>query len=514
MSRSLLFFFTCTAAVVTGWTVACADPEPEPEHCFEALGDATCAERYGAERPYCNGCDGQAPDSSGCVAEPPEDSSCYSPCGGGAFAADDDSCLVGDDTDADTDTDAEVCEGPGDCPTDRPICEASTGECVSCDEAASPDEACAEADSTLPICSGGSCVACTDESPGACAGTTPVCNVSLNRCEPCTEHTQCDRSGNVGVCQLETGACFAMSDRLFVDNESSFCDLSNGLPQTPYCSIEEALESTSADEVAIVLAPRTYEIELVVDRKVAMVADRNSELFEMGERPLFLVEEFSDAIPVAVHDEGSLFLKDVYVFSDSGAITVSGSGAKLQLDDCRVGSNGTGIAVSQGEVTIRRGVIAQGPRGIAASAGAHLSVTNSVFAYHTLYSLDIVVSSVEILYSTFIALNNASAAIRCADLGAGSWVRNSIVVTEGDAPAFNCSGIERFNTPSEAELNGSWLGGWFSEFAPFGLISGQFPETLASEGVWLDGDPPTDIDGDPRPSRDGAPDFIGADRVP
>ena len=87
------------------------------------------------------------------------------------------------------------------------------------------------------------------------------------------------------------------------------------------------------------------------------------------------------------------------------------------------------------------------------------------------------------------------------------------MLTADDAPQFNCPGIERVATPVEAALP-NFDPSWFATEPPFGLVDGQFPNELSLEGVWRDGDPPTDIDGDPRPTEDGSPDFVGADRVP
>ena len=72
---------------------------PNPEHCFHASGDLTCAARFGAELPYCLGPGEGCPSVEyGCVAELPEPD-CYSPCGDGTFASDDATCLeLGDES--------------------------------------------------------------------------------------------------------------------------------------------------------------------------------------------------------------------------------------------------------------------------------------------------------------------------------------------------------------------------------------------------------------------------------
>lgn len=64
---------------------ACKSKEPDPEHCWNAKGDATCMELFGFERIYCT--TDAAPCSveadHGCVAQRPTLDECHSPCGGG-----------------------------------------------------------------------------------------------------------------------------------------------------------------------------------------------------------------------------------------------------------------------------------------------------------------------------------------------------------------------------------------------------------------------------------------------
>ena len=56
------------------------------------------------------------------------------------------------------------------------------------------------------------------------------------------------------------------------------------------------------------------------------------------------------------------------------------------------------------------------------------------------------------------------------------------------------------------------VSGWFinTVSGDFGL-SGMHPVAIDTAAQWTSGDPPTDIDGDPRPTTDGAMDFAGAD---
>jgi len=43
-----------------------------------------------------------------------------------------------------------------------------SGECVSCEELADGDGACAEQDGAMPLCVGGACVQCTEAAAEVC----------------------------------------------------------------------------------------------------------------------------------------------------------------------------------------------------------------------------------------------------------------------------------------------------------------------------------------------------------
>jgi hypothetical protein len=53
---------------------------------------------------------------------------------------------------------------------------------------------------------------------------------------------------------------------------------------------------------------------------------------------------------------------------------------------------------------------------------------------------------------------------------------------------------------------------WFTGFAGGDFhLSGTHPAALELAATWMTGDPTTDIDGDARPTMDGATDVAGAD---
>jgi hypothetical protein len=57
-----------------------------------------------------------------------------------------------------------------------------------------------------------------------------------------------------------------------------------------------------------------------------------------------------------------------------------------------------------------------------------------------------------------------------------------------------------------------FMSAWFVSYAAGDFhLSGTHPAVINTAAIWITGDPPTDIDGDPRPTTDGTPDVAGAD---
>jgi cysteine-rich repeat protein len=148
------------AAFAVGAAPACRSFEVvNAQHCHHADGDQTCAERYGAERPFCVGLnDGCATaDEYGCAAElPPIE--CYSPCGHGSLFDDDASCIdgVADEETTDTGNGDGDGDGDGDEPEPGPVCGDGIVEGdEECDDGNDlDDDDCTNA-CTLPVCGDG-----------------------------------------------------------------------------------------------------------------------------------------------------------------------------------------------------------------------------------------------------------------------------------------------------------------------------------------------------------------------
>jgi hypothetical protein len=107
-------------------------------------------------------------------------------------------------------------------------------------------------------------------------------------------------------------------------------------------------------------------------------------------------------------------------------------------------------------------------------------------------------------------------------------VRNAILVTRGGTPPDEvaCPAADITYSATEGVVVGEgnvavgmFPGGspedWFSNYAAGNFALQNDGLTLfADVAQWTTGDPPIDIDGDPRPAVDGTPDYAGADIPP
>jgi hypothetical protein len=133
-------------------------------------------------------------------------------------------------------------------------------------------------------------------------------------------------------------------------------------------------------------------------------------------------------------------------------------------------------------------------------------------------ALDILGGTVDVVYSTLFAGFGTAKALNCAGGGAGSSVRNSLIVARTDNPEIvGCDQAEVGDNAIEAALAGNTSLGamniaWFPGAAMADFHLGMnAPATISTAATWQTGDPATDIDGDARPTVDGTPDYAGAD---
>jgi hypothetical protein len=484
--------------------MACTRTDKNPDHCAHAAGDQTCQEVY-ASRPYCDLC---SPAERGCVAELPT-AECHSPCGERSpdecehATGDGDGDMTGDgdpngDGDMTGDGDPMPCMDDDDCSAATPFCDLATGTCVTCELLDDGDQACAAADPNTPVCLAevgpGACVQCTPLNLSACDGLTPVCDGPSHTCIACTDHDQCPQS----ACNLDLGNCMDPQAVVHVDGDGG----------QDFLTLSAALTAhADAPELTLIVhhkdgdAPYTESVLITGERYVAILAAPTEEpvVTGTGGNPSLRVE-----------GAATLYLRGV---SASGTQNTGRGlevhGARAVVQQCTlVGNTGGGIHLDADASLWLENSFVGGP-----AADVPLIALNG--------------GTMHILYSTVGATALSTTAMECAD-GTGSTVRNSIVLfNNGDDPEGGeliCPGIELIDNVLEGNFPGNVSVGnmsttWFTnEDGGFNagnfFLSGTHPEAIATAATWQLGDPTTDIEGDPRPTTDGSPDFAGADVIP
>jgi hypothetical protein len=525
---SIRLSLVCTGLLAgTAVGAACSNYVENDEHCIYHEGNDTCRERYGNELRYCGtvclGRDGNeaSPNGDGCVATRPEDG-CYSPCGGNKDITEDDSCVgVADtgSTDVSVGTEptgttltTEATEGPSttvntmsgsetEPTTGGPVgCTASSEctdanaplclneLCVPCTDSDTPNSSCAEKDAGLGVCGNdGACVECTSSSAEACMGETPVCDEETSACIGCAAHDDCGDS----ACAFETGECLDAC-LLEVDGDG-------GADAT---TVQAAVGMVADGEDCTIVVHELDGNEygtVVIDggKRIALLA-------ASGEEPVIQGSGIEPGIELS---EGA------QLYADGLQLRLSGTGPGLivkevatvaYVDRCEVAQNsGGGITVSDGaELHLRN-----------ATVGGSLDVP----------ALLVSDATAEVVYSTVLGSAGESAALACSGTATVD-ARNSILASRADAADdIDCEDATISYTATEVAVPGSGnvsigvMGAaettaWFEGYATgnFSLLAAG-ATIFADIAQWQSGDPPTDIDGDLRPDRDGAADYAGAD---
>jgi hypothetical protein len=328
----------------------------------------------------------------------------------------------------------------------------------------------------------GRCVACTPSNIGACEGTTPVCDGAVNECVGCGFHEQCPAS----ACDIATGACFEEGCVVEVDGDGG----------ADYSNIQAAVADGCVVIVHELNGGDTYSQFEVDGVEVAILAAD-------GEEPL--VAGLAGNPSLSVTGGAVAYVQGLRFSGNTIAEGVSVNGANLYLDRSAVVNNtGGGIVLENDAMGDLRNSFVEGDADVVA-----MTVDGS---------------AAEILYTTLGGQFDAPA-LTCTD-PTEVTVRNSIVVSRATTTDIACPDATITYSATETLFAGTGnvaIGSfdmvdattWFANYN-----GGNFGLTAAGEGVfadialWVVGDPPTDIDGDPRPTQDATPDVAGAEVLP
>jgi hypothetical protein len=445
--------------LLAGLGVGASCWRPADGHCGNLDGDLTCSERSGGR--YCDAC--QA-DGDGCTDVVPSEG-CYFPglqgtsTGGVESTSSESSTGSTGSTSADSSSGSSSssttgpvpCVSDEDCPDSAmPFCEPASGACVSCEQTRDPDATCAEQGIDSPYCVGGACVECTEHVQ--CAGGA-ACNLFTNECLP-------ERA----VFHVGMGQSYPtlLSAWLAVAQESVGTIIVHG------GTYPESISITTDAVVAFLAAP---------DAPVYWTSMTGSQLTVTAGTVLLDGVDFvgGPASDWAV----SVFLAEVWIDGAwiaprAGGVAVTGQDADVRLRNCMISTtDAPGLHVSNG-------------------------------------------ATVQALQTTMIRTGiGPGAALACESLPYAVDLRNSIVLALGGVAGdeLSCPGVMELDNATEADMGVEELDPlWFVDLADDDLhLSKLGAATFADRGVWRSGDPPVDIDGNPRPAVDGAPDYPGAD---
>lgn len=401
---------------------------------------------------------------------------------------DDDNDIDGSSTtggDDDDDDDSSSDDGPVAC-RDNTDCEGmgnqvfcEGGVCVDCSAAPDGDAACASLDADRPVCeaNSGACVACTSTNDSLCQDTTPICDAATYSCRECLQHSECGSGAckiplNMGTNDPNWGACFENVVTVAVSDVQAAFDDFDGTELAIIIDDDEAGGST------------TLNIEIDGNIDIALIgAD--------GELPNF--RQGVDEPRISLSGNAAAWLSNV---------RVSGVGA----------FNSFGIAADGAQVHIQRSrIVRNDGGGISLANNGRAVIENSFVSgnFDVAPALSVSSSSASVLYSTLGRPGNfvGDPVVACSSPDQLT-VRNSIVVNQTDtvgnevcmAATVTNSVVETTTTPTM----------WMAGFAADDYVLTGHPAGWETTAVWLDGDPPTDINGTLRPTVDGTEDVAGA----
>jgi hypothetical protein len=320
-----------------------------------------------------------------------------------------------------------------------------------------------------------------------------LCDEESGECVPCTEHGQCE----AGACAKAEGTCFAAGALvLHVDEDMS-------APEEYYASVGTAVGAVEDGGVAVIVvhaiddgSPYTGAPRIAGGKTIALLA-------APGEQPTLL----------GVSNPG---------------LRVEGVGTVVYMEGLALAGSTTSLGLQVTAATAwvdRSRIVDNNGGGILAESGATLTVRNSFVGQDASSRVSIAVSesNAQLLNNTVIGgFGMNTEALECTGVYDVD-VRNSIFATLSSTAEMNCLGAAVSFSAAETNPGGEGsiaigpvdetvMADFFAEYATGNYHLGAEGLTVF-DGIaqWQLGDPATDIDGDARPTTNGAADYAGAD---
>lgn len=501
LARLLVLWLAAAAACVV---------IPDPDHCANQGGDATCVELELGE--FCSSC---KRGNRGCVEVAPAQDCQPTPVGETSASSAPTSSSTEPTSGSVSETGLPACDPA--CGVEAPYC--LEGQCTTCSDAGG-DVFCASSDSANPQChpTWGTCAACVVDGSPACQPDAQFCDDSY-ACGGCTEHAQCPAS----ACDLEMGRCMDDAPQLWVDNDNETCAVDPmGTEESPYCTVAEALAVIGAADTTAVIRVASgvaYNEGLVWsdcanDRRLAVIGTGAFDAVLQA-----------DPNVVDVRCANVLYLANLRL-SNGMTAGIFCQDATVWLDDAMLLDDDVGLDASSCRVHVRRTQILRSTTfGIRTSNNTDLWLASSIVGSGgtdgtTSRAIEATSGMADIRFTT-VAGNRGDGknSLWCAGGIAGS-VRNSIFASEGggsvdcpqltfantafDDPDLAMAGTDnvqvlydasRFVDPSDDDYH-------LGPAAPMEYLAG---------GRWDLGDPRRDLDRQPRVAFPGAAESLGAD---
>lgn len=477
---------------------------PNPNHCANLEGDATCIER--GEGRHCtlctrdNGCVADKPTAECTPDTPPVAGSSTTDAGGTTEGTD----PSGSGTDnATSDGPAVDCDAEGtrdeDCPSEQPYC--SGGTCVACDVAGG-DDFCGGLDPAAPVCNDErvTCEPCTRDDLGSCP-SDEVCGPRFT-CVGCRLSSDCDS----GACNPSSQSCVRGGVR-WVDNGASNCPTDGtGTEISPFCTLGAAVADIAMSATGIIMlvgGGDDYDTELAITggRTVAVVGVDNPNLAPPG-------------TAVSVSTNSTALLSGLRIRESTTGVSCQSS--TVALDDVAVISNGTGLMSTDCEVWVARSTVAGSDAGGIVADGGRVNLYAAMIVGNSGDGVDAASADLDMAFTT--VAGNGGDALNCGD----ATMRSSIVVSSMADGSVNCSGLAVSDSaltkiPVTAKATdsvevGSHDPSWFDNVNLLDYHLADPDSPFTDVGLWREGDPFEDIDGDSIPLSLGTRVFPGADQ--
>jgi hypothetical protein len=398
------------------------------------------------------------------------------------------------------------------CEAGTPVCNITTDVCEGC---ADSSECSRFTDTDVCDTGTGACVECVG--PSDCGGTEPVCDA--NACRACKLDAECP-SGACG----DDGACVPESAIVYVDAAGRDANTCTRL--APCRSLAFAVSHTSLARSHIVMRPGGYVGQTSIQPQDTTA---NPLFIHGGGASLSLAQQ--EELPV-LEVEVAARIRDLSITAvGNGALALMGTepivaeriktkygytgisvGANVTLRDFDIEDATIGIAATNGQLVLDRGVIHGGQTQTAISASAAaLTISNLLVHGTTQRAMELGNSTGTISFSTVADSGSDSGtgprAIAC---GTQITIRSSIIWTPGATsrvPVEGCNVVSTIagptTVPGAMNVDPQFVNAAGRDYH----ISSTSPARDA-----VDTGPDTDFEGDPRPR--GMRFDIGADEAP